>query len=117
MGRVKAFALFALLLSGCYQPPPPHHVCAATQTSVDATADLSKVLAFVENAQADVEANQSLLEASAAARSAIVARRYSDAVAELSRAVRLLEELGGKVPPKVVDEIAAAEVLLAMAGE
>ena len=108
-------------LAGCTPQEIPAPVCAATKTATDAQADLAKILAYVDLAKAKVDASQALLDAITAAKDAIDAERYSDAVADLSNAVRILGELGKEtgyeVPPEIPKRLAQAEVLLTMAGK
>lgn len=121
------FSLFAALIAllvlagpiGCAEIPEPvvpGQVCEAVETYVEAQEQLGSVLAFVEEAKDKVEATQALLEAAAAAKESYDAERYSDAVAETALALRLLEDLGARIPSEIPKRLGQAEVLLTMAG-
>ena len=108
---MKAAFFLVAVLGGCAATRPPP-VCAARLTLIDARDELGRVLALTEREVARVEADLALLDAIASARAAYETERYSDAVADLSLAVRLLESLPSDTPARI--EVAAE--LLTMAG-
>jgi hypothetical protein len=120
MIKIALLALIALFVfASCAELPEPvipGNVCEAVETYVEAQDQLQSVLAFVEEAKGKVEATQALLEAADAAKSAFDSERYSDAVAEAAHALKLLEELGAKIPTDIPKRLGQAEVLLTMAG-
>jgi hypothetical protein len=118
--NLLGLALALLIVCGCAElpePTMPGNVCEAVETYVEAQEQLQSVLAFVEDAKGKVEATQGLLEAADAAKEAFDSERYSDAVAEAAHALKLLEELGAKIPSEIPKRLGQAEVLLAMAGK
>lgn len=112
---------FCALLAGCAaslpEPEQPAHICEAAQTLTAAQSDLASVLAYVERAQAEVDATQALLESIAAARASFGAGDYSSAIAEASLALQQLEALEHRVPKRMSVLLEQAADLLTMAGK
>lgn len=115
------FILFVLavgpVLCGCSKTQTVDRVAGAGEDAIATVrANLGDVAAFLEQAAKDLEAAPQVNEALVAAREAIDAEEYSDALAHLQEGLDLVVRAGHEVPPEVPERLAQAELLLRLVG-
>jgi outer membrane murein-binding lipoprotein Lpp len=105
------------VLAGCTDQSKVDRVAGAGEDAVATVrANLGDVAAYLEAAAANLEAAPAVNAELVAAREALEAEEYSDALSRLQAGLDLVVQAGHEVPPEVPERLAQAELLLRLVG-